>query len=179
LNREYPQKDYRHLTAQIIEEMRRDGTWGEFFPASLTPFAFNETMAKDWFPLTETEASRRGYRWKSGEEMPNVTKIISAIDLPEQIEEIPDDVLNWAIRCEITNRPYRIVKKELEFYRAMHLPLPHHHPEERHRMRLLRRHQRKLFTRPCMKCGKDMETTYAPERPETVYCEECYLKEVY
>jgi len=24
-----------------------------------------------------------------------------------------------------------------------------------------------------------MRTTYSPERPEIVYCEECYLKEVY
>ena len=24
-----------------------------------------------------------------------------------------------------------------------------------------------------------IETTYAPDRPEKVYCEQCYLKEVY
>ena len=179
LNHEYTQEDYRRLTEQIIDEMRQNETWGTFFPVSLTPFAFNETMAKDWFLLTESEARKRGYRWKSGDEMPEVTKVISAKDLPERIEQIPDDVLNWAIRCELTQRPFKIVKKELEFYRAMHLPLPHHHPEERHRMRLLRRHQRKLWSRTCMKCQKEIQTTYSSERPEIVYCEECYLKEVY
>ena len=179
LNREYSQEEYRRLSEQIIAGMTKDGSFGNFFPAALSPFAYNETMAKDWFPLPETDARKRGYRWKSNDEIPDVEKVIDAKDLPERIEDIPDDVLNWAIRCETTQRPYRIVKKELEFYREMHLPLPHHHPEERHRMRLLRRHQRKLWTRPCMKCGKEMETTYAPERPEIVYCEECYLKEVY
>ena len=33
--------------------------------------------------------------------------------------------------------------------------------------------------RKCDKCSKDMKTTYAPKRPEIVYCEECYLNEVY
>jgi len=179
LNREYPEDEFHRLAEKIRENMVKDGTWGSFFPVSLTPFAYNETMAKDWFPLTETEAKKRGYRWKTGDDILDVKKVISAKDLPERIEDIPDDVLNWAIRCETTQRPYRIVKKELEFHRAMRLPLPHHHLEERHRMRLLRRHQRKLWQRNCMKCGKEMQTTYAPERPEIVYCENCYLKEVY
>jgi len=38
---------------------------------------------------------------------------------------------------------------------------------------------RKLYIRNCDKCGKEMKTTYAPERPEIVYCENCYNKEVY
>lgn len=28
-------------------------------------------------------------------------------------------------------------------------------------------------------CGKDIATSYSPERPERVYCEQCYLAEVY
>ena len=27
-------------------------------------------------------------------------------------------------------------------------------------------------------CPNEFETTYAPERPEIVYCEQCYLREV-
>ena len=179
LNREYKDDEYRALAERITESMRKDGSWGTFFPVALTPFAYNETMAKDWFPLSETDAKKRGYRWKTGDEIPDVKKVINAKDLPERIEDIPDDVLNWAIRCETTKRPFRIVKKELEFHRTMNLPLPHHHPEERHRMRLLRRHGRTLWERACGKCGKKTQSVYAPERPEVVYCEACYLKEVY
>ncbi len=179
LNHEYSKEEYLRLSEQLRESMQKDGAWGDFFPVSSTPFAYNETMALDWFPLTEKEAKKRGYRWKTGDEMPDVKKVINAKDLPEKIEDIPDDVLNWAIRCETTKRPYRIVKKELEFHRTMHLPLPRNHPEERHLLRIERRHQRKLWERNCVKCSKKMQTTYPPERPETVYCEECYLKEVY
>ncbi|MDP3784615.1 MAG: hypothetical protein Q8R12_00870, partial [bacterium] len=27
-------------------------------------------------------------------------------------------------------------------------------------------------------CPNEFETTYAPERPEIVYCEQCYIREV-
>ncbi|MFZ1019649.1 MAG: hypothetical protein WAN61_01490 [Minisyncoccia bacterium] len=29
------------------------------------------------------------------------------------------------------------------------------------------------------KCAVEFETSYAPERPEIVYCEKCYQQEVY
>jgi hypothetical protein len=71
------------------------------------------------------------------------------------------------------------VKQELAFYRAHGIPLPHLHPEERQADRMTRRPPRRLCKRPCSSCGKEMETTFDPERPEKVLCEECYLKEVY
>jgi hypothetical protein len=45
--------------------------------------------------------------------------------------------------------------------------------------RMALRNPRKLFTRICDKCWKDIKTTYATDRSEIVYCEECYNKEVY
>lgn len=42
-----------------------------------------------------------------------------------------------------------------------------------------RRNPHKLFSRTCAKCGKSIQTTYSPERPEVVYCEQCYLAAVY
>ena len=29
-----------------------DGEWGEFFPASLSPFGYNETVANEYYPLS-------------------------------------------------------------------------------------------------------------------------------
>jgi len=48
----------------------------------------------------------------------------------------------------------------------------------------------KLWHRQCMcdktshqhgeaRCQVEFETSYAPERPEIIYCEKCYQKEVY
>jgi len=35
--------------------MRSTGEWGEFFPHELSPFGYNETVAQEYFPLTEEE----------------------------------------------------------------------------------------------------------------------------
>jgi len=108
-----------------------------------------------------------------------VSKTIPASALPLSIDDVPDDILNWAITCEATSRPFKIVKRELEFYREHRLPVPHFHPDERHKRRMALRNPRRLWDRQCAKCQKPVSTTYAPDRPEIVYCEDCYLKEVY
>ncbi|MFH0770325.1 MAG: hypothetical protein V1926_03015 [Candidatus Peregrinibacteria bacterium] len=180
LNRQYTKEEYEQLVPQIIAKMRTDGEWGEFFPVTLSPFAYNETVAHENFPLTKEEVLRRGWQWRDQkDEMPKVDRIMPAVKLPDSIDEIPDAVLNWAIECETTKRPFKIIKQELEFYRQMHLPVPHFHPDERHRRRMALRNPRKLWNRECAKCHKPIATSYAPDRPEIVYCESCYLQEVY
>jgi len=180
LNKQYTKEEYEQLVPRIIELMRQHGEWGEFFPAGVSPFAYNETTAQVYFPLTEAEAGKRGFPWRKEQEEPlNVTKTIPSAQLPAAIADIPDDILNWAIICEATGRPFKIVKKELELYRAQCLPVPHLHPDERHRRRMARKNPRRIFSRACMKCNRHIDSSYAPERKETVYCEECYLKEVY
>jgi len=99
--------------------------------------------------------------------------------LPEKISDIPNDILNWAIECEISKKPFRIIKQELEFYRKHNLPIPRLHPDMRHIMRLKLKNAIKLYERKCAKCKKEIHTTYAPERTEIIYCEECYNKEIY
>ncbi len=180
LNKQYTKEEYEALVPKIIAKMRADGEWGEFFPVTMSPFAYNETVAQEYFPLTKEEVLARGWKWREQtDEMPKVEKIIPAAQLPDSINDIPDDILNWAIECEATKRPFKIIKQELEFYRQMRLPVPHFHPDERHRRRMALRNPRKLWKRECMKCGKAIETSYAPERPEIVYCESCYLAAVY
>jgi hypothetical protein len=180
LNKQYTKEAYEALVPRIIADMREQGAWGEFFPIALSPFAYNETTAQEHVPLTKETAEARGWRWREeGDEMPNVPKILRADQLPVSIRDVPDDILQCAIRCEATGRPFRIVKQELDFYRQWDLPNPHFHPDERHRRRMALRNPRKLWERSCGKCGNSIQTTYAPDRPEIVYCEECYLKEVY
>ncbi|MEK7591662.1 MAG: hypothetical protein AAB489_05675 [Patescibacteria group bacterium] len=179
-NKQYTKGEYEALASRLIAHMKTTNEWGEYFPKDHSPFAYNETIAMEEFPLTKEEALRCGYRWKEPvDDTPHVEKIIPAEKLPEAITDIPDDILTWAIQCSKTKRPYRITKQELAYYRKHNIPVPIHHPDERHRRRLLRRTSNRLYERTCGKCGKEIQTTYAPERPELVYCEECYLKEVY
>jgi hypothetical protein len=178
-NTQHTKEEYEKRVPEIIEKMIQDGEWGEFFPSSLSPFGYNETVAMDCHPLTQEEAQKLSYSWSNYESpLPKVEKIIPASRLPEDIHSVPDDVLNWAIECELTGRPFRIIKQELEFYRKHSIPLPRRHPDQRSSDRISQESAKKLFERTCGKCHTKMITTYAPERPEIVYCEKCYEREV-
>lgn len=87
------------------------------------------------YPLSREEALRQGYNWSDYESpLPIVKKTIPADKLPD-ITKIPDDIVNWAIICEVSERPYRIIYPELEFYRKHGLPIPTKHPDERYKDR--------------------------------------------
>ncbi len=180
LNKQYTKEEYEALVPRIIEKMQSDWEWWEFFPSSLSPFGYNETVASEYFPLTKKEALEKWFNWSDYEApFPKVEKIIPASKLPSKINDIPDDILNWAIECEVTKKPFRIIKPELEFYRKHYLPIPKRHPGQRHLDRMNLRNPRKLYERNCDKCKIEIQTTYAPERKETVYCESCYNETVY
>ena len=179
LNKQYTKQEYEALVPKIIKHMKKTWEWWEFFPASLSPFGYNETLANEYFPLSESQARKKWFDWSTYEApFPKVEKIIPADKLPNSIEDIPDDILAWAIECETTGKPFRIIKPELEFYRKHNLPIPKKHPNQRHLDRMNARNPREIYERSCDKCSKDIESTYSKEREETVYCEECYNKEI-
>lgn len=180
LNKQYTKEEYELLVGKIIAAMRKSGEWGEFLPWAMSPFAYNDTVAQEFLPLAENRAKEMGFRWNNTpSSSPVATKTIAAKVLPDTIDAIPDDVLNWAILCEKTGKAFKLTKQELEFYRDMKLPAPRLHPDERHISRMSMRNPCHLWNRKCAKCTKDIQTTYAPERKEVVYCEECYQKVVY
>jgi len=181
LNKRYSKEEYEKLMLKIVDHMKQTGEWGEFFPSHMSPFGYNEVVAMEYYPLSKQEAEQNGFNWIKEEE-PNfsgVTKKIPAEKLPEDISQIPDDILNWAIICEKTKRLFKIQKLELDFYRKMNLPVPKLHPDARHENRFKMRNPRKLWERKCDNCSSVIKSTYPSSRPEKVYCEQCYLKEVY
>ena len=158
--------------------------YGEFFPPELSPFSYNETVAQEYFPLTKEEAIKQGYSWYDKPKS-EYKPTIKAKDLPDHIKDVKDSITKEIIECSNYKKGkckgsgvFRILPQELEFYRKMNLPLPRLCPDCRHYERIKQRNPLKLYKRKCAKCGKEILTTYSPDRPEIVYCEKCYLEEV-
>lgn len=178
LNKQYTKEEYASLVPRILSHMRETGEYGEFFPPWISPFSYNETLAQDYFPLTKENVVSAGWGWK--DEQKNQDRYLGpAYVISANIHDIPDDITKQILTCEITGKPYKIIPQELKFYREMNIPIPRKCPDQRHKERMALRNPRKLWWRQCTKCQKDIQTTYAPERPEIVYCEECYLATVY
>ncbi len=196
LNKQYTKEEYFKLRDEIIRHMNEKSyvdtnnnvyKYGEFFPIEESPFAYNDTTAQEFFPLKKEEALKMGYKWHDKEDR-NYTIDLETNDLPDLISEIQEDILEKIIRCSHKGdcnhqctEAFKITIDELQFYKRMELPIPRLCPNCRHYERLLERNPMKLWHRKCMKenCNNEFETSYAPERPEIVYCEKCYQNEVY
>ncbi len=139
-NMQYTKEAYEDLVAKIIKNMIRDEEWGEYLSPSISPYGYNETMAELYFPETEKSITQKWFLWNDyTPPKPEAKKYIPAVKLPENIQDIPDDVLNWAIECEVTKKYYKITKSELLFYRKHSLPVPRKHPDIRRKERFERR----------------------------------------
>ena len=180
LNKQYTKEEYEELVPKIIEKMIDDWEWWAFFPSNLSLFWYNETDAQKYFPLSKEEVSKKWYNWSDYEApFPKVEKTIQAKDLPADITHIPDDILNWAIICEVSWKPFKLVPQELEFYRKHNISIPKRHPDQRHLDRTELRNPRSLFNWNCDKCWVDIKSVYSEDRKEMVYCQSCYNKEKY
>lgn len=177
LNKKYSKEEYEKLVAKIIEHMQKNGEWGEYFSFELSPFGYNETIAQEYYPLNKEAAEKIGAKWY--QEEPSSKYEGKKIKIPETINQVTEEVLKEILTCDNCNKNYKIIAQELKFYRQMGVPIPLLCFDCRHQRRLQLRNPFKLYTRNCVKCGTAMQTTYSPDLPETIYCESCYLKEVY
>ncbi|MBT4384588.1 hypothetical protein HOD30_02470 [Candidatus Peregrinibacteria bacterium] len=174
LNKQYSKEEYEELVPKIIEHMKTTGEWGEFFPMKLSPLAYNQTIAQDYLPLDAGRARELGAKWANETEYERRVS-----ELPENIDTIPESFCEQILYCNETGQPYRVIKQELAFYKKMQIPIPNKCFWTRHMARLKKRLPWKLWDRPCDKCSVSLRSAYEPGRPETVYCEACYLAEVY
>ncbi len=218
LNKQYSKEEYETLVPKIIAQMNampyvdaagKKYTYGEFFPHEISPFAYNETLAQEYFPLKKEEALLKKYVWKNlGKKEYAVT--VEAEGLPDHIRDVADGILREVIGCAHAGPPaggcthqcteaFKIIPGELDFYRKFNLALPRLCPNCRHYERLRQRNPFKLWHRKCQcggaksesgtytnlskhshgdsHCPNEFETSYSPDKPDIVYCAECYQEE--
>jgi len=178
LNKQYTKEEYESLRSKIITELKEKNLYGLFMPLELSPFAYNETVAQDNMPLTKEEALAEGFRWEEDLQKTEGKETMRPDQIPDHIKDVEDSITEEILVCGSCERNYNIVPAELEFYRKIVLPIPRICFYCRHTDRIRRRGPMKFFSRHCAKCDKIMTTSFAPDRPEIVYCEDCYKREV-
>jgi hypothetical protein len=164
LNKQYSKEDYLALKEKIIEHMKKTGEWGEYFPASVSPFAYNESMAQDYFPLTREQAIAKGYSWRERPETKyDIT--MTSTDLPGTIATTADDIVTQAIQCKtqegeaaraqnpLCSTVFRLIPLEVTLYRKLGIPVPEYCFACRRSKRFMVRNPRRLVKRQCQCSG--------------------------
>ena len=167
--------------------MRETGEWGEFFPMSISPFGYNETLASEYYPLSEEELKKFDGKWRDQLSHDKHIHTVQVLPISQytvsvvgehQAQANISDILNNVLLCSKTGKPYKILPQELGFYIEHGLPLPLMCPDARHLDRFTRKNDSTIWERKCDKCQSTVHTSFKPNRPEIVYCEECYKAEI-
>lgn len=189
LNKKYSKEEYFDMIEKIQKQMdempyvTKGGIvyrFGENFPSEISPFAYNETAASDFYKMAKNEVLALGYTWKDLEKRQYGATLKT---IPQTIGEVPDSITKEILECMEKDNPdsvgaFKITADELAFYRKMNIPLPRECFNIRHLNRLNRRPKLKLFNRNCNKCGTEIKTVYTEEFSPIIYCESCYQQEV-
>ncbi len=193
-NKQYSKDEYEVLRTKIIEHMKKTGEYGQFFPYWVSPFAYNETAAQEWLPLTKDDALSKGYRWRDPEAK-NYAVTLKSESVPDSVSEIPQNIESEVIGCAHAGTcnhkcttAFKIVPAELQLYKRLNIPLPVECPNCRHAKRFANVPPPRLWKQTCMcdksghehegSCANQFETPYDPNGTDIVYCEKCYQKEV-
>jgi len=158
LNKQYTQEQYEQLLPRIIEHMKKTGEYDQFFPIEVSPFAYNETAAQEYFPLTKEQALEHGYKWA---------------DEPTSKAQSEN-----AQTCTACQNQFRTISHEQGLYKKLGVPTPTCCPKCRHESRLRQRNPRQTWQRNCSKCSNEIQSSFHPNSEEQTLCEECYLGEV-
>lgn len=177
LNKQYSEEEYKKLKAQIIENMKRKGEYGKFFPYDLAYSGYNLTTAQIYFPETKESITALGGLWDDAGD--KVSDGIPPEGLPDDIANAKDEITKQALICPKTGYRFNIAPHELSFYKEMKIPLPKFHPDYRVIERFKPITVIDAYSYKCTFCGKEVQAYYPPEWGyKKIACVECYQKEI-
>ncbi|MBI2453346.1 hypothetical protein HYV56_01440 [Candidatus Peregrinibacteria bacterium] len=203
LNKQYTKEEYENLVPRIIQHMGGDKAfsrreleaeqgaclsgrstersefknqeWGNYFPTEISLFAYNESIANEFVPMTKEKILEKKWKWKEDTEN---TYVEQNYEIPDDIKNIKDEITSEILACTQCKKNFRIIAPELKFYQKMNLPIPRLCPNCRNAHRMEFRVQRKLLERNCSKCAKKIQTSYSKEKTKIILCEKCYLDQI-
>ena len=126
LNKEYSKEEYERFKKHIIESL--GDYYGSAPPFYLAPFTYQDSAYRDYEEMTREEVEKIG--WVYGEE-----EKTEGGDY-RSISEIPDvnnggDEIERVYKCEVSNKPFKIIKHEINLLKRIGAPLPRKHHDVR------------------------------------------------
>ncbi len=176
-NKQFDESEYWSKLDEIKTAMLERGEYGEFFPLSFSPFAYNSSLAWMSHQISDNEAKEKDV-WIFKPAKTDFGGGITEIDNIEKTEEITDDLLSGAFVGSADGRPFRIIPEELAFYKNHGLPLPKAHPETRIKERFAWLNFLNLDEVRCEKCGVVFHSALHKDIRTNLLCETCYQNEV-
>ncbi len=195
LNKQYSKEEYFEMVEKIKQHMtempyidanKNTYKYGEFLPAELSYFGYNETLANVHFPMQKDDALKSKLNWRDN--FQKTTDQETLKNIPDDINDIEIDICEDILKCDSCSRNYKITKAEFEFYKKVNVPIPRNCFYCRLANKFKLKNPYRLWKRQCIcnkenhehanTCPNTFETTYDPNRPEIVYCEKCYQQEV-
>lgn len=180
LNKQYSKDEYLELKEKIIAHMKATGEWGQFFPAELSPFGYNESTVFETRSKEKDEVLKMGYSWE--ENLPGTynKSLFDMNNLKDNIDEVDEGIMREILTCQNSARNYNLIRQEYDFFKNNNIPIPRLHPLERYKLRLSIRGNTIFYDTVCGKCGESIKTCYSEDlRPKNILCESCYKKQVY
>ena len=178
LNKQYSEDQYWRLVDAIKFQLVADGVYGEFLSLQDSLFYYEDTYAQAILPMNREGQKKAGASLKPENSKTESIELKVLDQIPQNIKVVSDDILNFAIICDKSKKPFRILKLELDFYREHSIPIPKLHPQVRLMNRFDKRNPLKLVESNCSKCSKKIKTSYNLSKKLRIYCEQCYQAEV-
>ena len=101
------------------------------------------------------------------------------IELPQDIKDVPDNIISQALICGESGWRFNISQNELIFYKENNIPLPRYHFDVRIKNSLKYLTILQSYPYKCSYCKKDIEAYYLPEwNYQKIACEECYKQNI-
>ncbi len=133
-----------------------------------------KTLQIDYFPLTENDARNLGFPWRA-EEIP---KEISGSSVPDSSVELGAEAHVELFRCAKSGKGFRLIRSELNLYRAQGIPPPDTSPMARIKARLGFYAVPEMIETSCTGCKNTIRAVRERAARNRVLCEECFQAEL-
>lgn len=178
LNKQYTEIEYKALIQKIKQNMKKEGSWGKFFPMNFAYCGYENSIAQAYFPETQNKIEAQGGYWENEKEH-HECEGVHETEMPDTTKELEKDFSQKAVICPKTKRRFNIAPRELLFYKDHDIPPPIHHPD----WRTLERFKPLTSITPhenvCTRCQKEITHFYKSEwNYANILCLDCYHEEV-